>query len=250
MLLARVYTWTPNSSFLGRQTPNASPAKVGLGGVGARSSNDDTIRRHVATCLDRCSTAVPERRRWRAGRRRPGRAAGASAYVPVSPYRILDTRIGPASRNGSPPASPSRRRCPDVPAGSRAVVLNLTVDGPADAGFVTVYPDGDRRGPWRRRSTSTLPGSTIANLVTVPIGTGGAVDIYSLMSTDLVADVQGYYSRAASPGRAVHPARPDALARHPGADLEPLRRARCRRADRPGRRRDSPGCHPMPPPRR
>ncbi|HEX3090658.1 MAG TPA: hypothetical protein VHQ23_18535, partial [Ilumatobacteraceae bacterium] len=41
-------------------------------------------------------------------------------------------------------------------------------------------------------------GQTIANLVTVPIGTGGTVDVFSEQPADLIADVQGYYTPADS----------------------------------------------------
>ena len=120
---------------------------------------------------------------------------GASAYVPVSPYRILDTRIGQGFPRRVNAGQAFTLSLPGVPAGASAVVLNLTVDGPAAPGFVTVYPDGGR--PTLGLVDQRRPaGLTIANLVTVPIGTGGTVDIYSLMTTDLVADVQGYYMPA------------------------------------------------------
>lgn len=119
---------------------------------------------------------------------------GSSFYVPISPSRILDTR--------GPSGFPSARRVnageaftlalPGVPAGSSAVVLNLTVTNPADGGFVTVYPTGVAR-PTVSSINVDVVGETIANLVTVPIGVGGTVDIYSQLQTDLVADVQGYY---------------------------------------------------------
>ena len=65
----------------------------------------------------------------------------------------------------------------------------------AAPGFVTVYPTGVSR-PLASSINVDAAGLTIANLVTVPIGTGGTVDMYSLMTTDLVADVQGYYMPA------------------------------------------------------
>jgi hypothetical protein len=123
---------------------------------------------------------------------------GASAYVPVSPYRILDTRIGLGLPQRTSAGQNFTLTLTDVPAGSSAVVLNLTIDGPADASFeITVYPTGVDR-PNASSMNADAAGVTIANLVTVPIGSGGTVDIFSQMSTDLVADVQGYYTPAAS----------------------------------------------------
>jgi len=120
---------------------------------------------------------------------------GASAYVPVSPYRILDTRIGQGFPQRVTAGQTFTLTLTNVPAGSSAVVLNLTIDGPSDAGFVTVFPTGVDR-PLASSMNAYARGVTIANLVTVPIGTGGTVDIFSQMQTDLVADVQGYYTPA------------------------------------------------------
>jgi|GEM_PF-2375637 len=120
---------------------------------------------------------------------------GGSAYVPVSPYRILDTRIGQGFPRRVNAGAAFTLTLPGVPAGASAVVLNLTVDGPAAPGFVTVYPTGVQR-PLASSINVDAAGLTIANLVTVPVGTAGTVDMYPLMTTDLVADVQGYYMPA------------------------------------------------------
>jgi hypothetical protein len=120
---------------------------------------------------------------------------GASAYVPLTPYRILDTRIGQGFPRRVNAGEAFTLTLPGVPAGASAVVLNLTVDGSAAPGFVTVYPTGVTR-PLASSINVDAAGLTIANLVTVPIGTGGTIAMYSLMTTDLVADVQGYYMPA------------------------------------------------------
>jgi hypothetical protein len=123
--------------------------------------------------------------------------AGASAYVPVSPYRILDTRSGQGFGRRVIAGESFTLALAGVPAGASAVVLNVTADGSADAGFVTVYPTGVAR-PLASSINVDGPGQTIANLVTVAIGSGGSVDIFSQMTTDLIADVQGYYLPAVS----------------------------------------------------
>jgi PKD repeat protein len=127
-----------------------------------------------------------------------------SAFVPLSPDRVLDTRSG----TGAPKAKVG----PDgqvsltvataqdgVPAdGLRAVVLNVTVTNPTAASFLTVYPDGSDRP-----ATSNLnftAGQTVPNLVTVPVGADGKVDFYNHVGTvDVIADVQGYYRTATNP---------------------------------------------------
>ncbi|MEP7202135.1 MAG: hypothetical protein ABI894_05970 [Ilumatobacteraceae bacterium] len=117
---------------------------------------------------------------------------GASAYFPVAPNRILDTRVGQGFPQRVTAGATFTLALPGVPAGSSAVVLNLTIDAPAAPGFVTVYPTGTGR-PLASSINVDLPGQPIANLVTVPISASGTVDIFSVMATDLVADVEGYY---------------------------------------------------------
>ncbi|HEY7625806.1 MAG TPA: hypothetical protein VH761_02015, partial [Ilumatobacteraceae bacterium] len=128
--------------------------------------------------------------------------AGASVYVPVSPSRVLDTRVALGFARRVNAGESFSLGLPGVPAGASAVVLNLTIASSGDGGFVTVYPSGINR-PTASSINVDGAGQTIANLVTVPIGTGGKVDIFSLMATDLVADVQGYYvpAGAATAGR-------------------------------------------------
>ena len=122
---------------------------------------------------------------------------GASAYVPVSPYRILDTRAAQGFSRRTKAGEAFTLALSNVPQGASAVVLNMTIAGSGDGGFVTVYPSGVAR-PVASSINVDGAGQTIANLVTVPIGAGGSVDVYTQMSTDLVADVQGYYLPAAA----------------------------------------------------
>ena len=127
---------------------------------------------------------------------------GASAYVPVSPYRILDTRIGQGFPRRVNALESFTLALTNVPPEASAVVLNLTVTTPAGPGFVTVFPTGVAR-PNASSINVDVAGQTIANLVTVPVGAGDSVDIFSQPSADLVADVQGYYTPKdlAQPGR-------------------------------------------------
>jgi len=84
-----------------------------------------------------------------------------------------------------------------VPATASAAVLNITVTNTTEPGFVTVYPGG-----------GTLPlvsnlnftaAETVANLVTVPLSSAGIATIYnSAGSTDVIVDVEGYYTSTPS----------------------------------------------------
>ena len=91
-----------------------------------------------------------------------------------------------------------------VPAGAKAVTLNVTSTGSSAAGFVTVFPCGTSRP-----NTSNLnfaAGATVANAVTSRVGDGGAVCIYNSAPTHVIVDVNGYFATSASFG-AVNPAR-------------------------------------------
>jgi len=86
-----------------------------------------------------------------------------------------------------------------VPAtGVGAVVLNVTVTQPTAEGFVTAYPTGETAPV--ASNLSFGPGSTIANLVTVKVGSGGTVTLRNGApgTTHLIADVAGYYHAGAA----------------------------------------------------
>ncbi len=140
----------------------------------------------------------------------PGPAAVAAtagtpdgAYTSLSPARILDTRYA----KGVPTRTPVGEKKTitiqvagkgGVPSsGALAVVMNLTVTRPTSrSGYLTVWPAGKAR-PVVSSINWTTKGWTGANLVTVPLGAGGKVSIYnSAGSTDVIADVMGYYHDA------------------------------------------------------
>ncbi len=134
---------------------------------------------------------------------------GASAFTSVSPTRLADTRAG-AGAFGFTRLDASTIRVQvagraGVPANATAAVINVTAVGAEAAGFVTVFPSGTATPP-----TSSLnvdqPGQVIANLVTVPLGSDGAVQVYSNVPIELVVDVAGAYvpvGGAVSAGRLV-----------------------------------------------
>jgi Tol biopolymer transport system component len=81
--------------------------------------------------------------------------------------------------------------------GVSAVVMNVTAVEPTSFGYVQVAPT-----PVVPRATSNLntaPGRTIANLVVVPLGAAGSVDLFTTTPADLVADVVGYFTDTTAP---------------------------------------------------
>ena len=156
---------------------------------------------------------------------------GASAYTPISPTRLADTRPDYG-------ASGFTRLSPDVirvkvagragiPANATAAALNIVSEGAVTKGFATVFPSGTDIPP-----TSTLnvdlPGRTIANMTTVQLGVDGSVDIYANTTMNLIVDVAGAYTPVADDhiGRPSghHLRRRAAGARHPDTPARRWRR--------------------------
>jgi hypothetical protein len=128
----------------------------------------------------------------------------SSAYTPVNPQRLFDTR----SSRSTPLSSGEQLDVAvlghaGVPStGVTAVVLNLTSAGSTSPTFVTAWPAGQAR-PATSSLNVDIAGEEVANQVTVPVGAGGLVSFVSSGPTHLLADVSGYYSAApkASAGR-------------------------------------------------
>jgi hypothetical protein len=118
-------------------------------------------------------------------------------YVPLTPVRLLDTRSGigapaaPAAANSTTEVQVAGRG--GVVATAKAVALNVTVTEPQSPGFVTAYPCGQTRPT--TSNINYVAGQTIANLVVVQLPAGGKVCLFTSDETQLVADVNGYFSK-------------------------------------------------------
>jgi WD40-like Beta Propeller Repeat len=126
-------------------------------------------------------------------------------FVPLTPARILDTRpdqqIGFTGSKPGPDAVVQlqvlgRGGVPND-ADIKAVVLNVTAVDSTAGGFVTAWPAGKAR-PLASNLNVELAGQNRPNLVTVGVGTGGLVSLFTNGGTHLVADVAGYYTFAAN----------------------------------------------------
>ncbi|MFH9353455.1 right-handed parallel beta-helix repeat-containing protein [Kitasatospora sp. NPDC017646] len=124
-----------------------------------------------------------------------------SQYTAYGPKRLLDTREGTGAAK-VPAYGTARVKIAGnggIPADVTAVVLNVTVTNPETPGHITVHPDG---GP--RPTTSNInyeAGQTVPNLVTVPVGEGGYVDLYNNGGpADLIADITGYFTQSNASG--------------------------------------------------
>lgn len=117
-------------------------------------------------------------------------------FVSTTPTRVLDTR---RSLGASTPAGRGTVHLQILGAGSvptsgiSAVVMTLTATAATAPGYVSAYPDGSARPGTSNVNFGT--GTTVANLVIMPVGDDGKIALYngSAGSTFLVGDVTGYF---------------------------------------------------------
>ncbi|QMU74617.1 S8/S53 family peptidase [Streptacidiphilus sp. PB12-B1b] len=131
----------------------------------------------------------------------PAPATGPGTYHPVTPTRLLDTRT--ISGGSVVPASgmtgvqiEGNSKIAGIPStGVTAVVLNVTVTNTTGAGNLTAWGDNTTR-PKTSNLNWTAKGQTISNLVTVAVPGDGAIDFYTNSATSVIADIQGYFTKA------------------------------------------------------
>jgi len=136
-----------------------------------------------------------------------------STYHPLSPARILDTRIGlglPGTFRSHLARTFQVTGQGGVPSGAVAVTGNLTVTGQTAAGYLYLGPD-----PVNNPTSSTLNfplGDNRANGVTVALGASGTPGSLSITyvagpstaRTQVIFDVTGYFT-ADTTGATYHP---------------------------------------------
>ncbi|HJV09652.1 MAG TPA: right-handed parallel beta-helix repeat-containing protein [Acidimicrobiales bacterium] len=126
-------------------------------------------------------------------------------YHPLSPARILDTRIGlgaPVAKLGPGEAMTFQvTGRGGVPAsGVTAVTLNVAVTEPTTASWLSAWPAGTA---WPGAANlNFVAGQTVANSVVVKVGDGGRVSLLnSSGSTHVIADVVGWYGEGLAGAR-------------------------------------------------
>lgn len=128
-----------------------------------------------------------------------------SQYTAYGPKRLLDSRDGTglASAGRIPAYGTVKLKvggANGIPANATAAVLNVTVTGPAADGHITAYPDGGERPT--TSNVNYRAKQSVPNLVMVPVGDNGYVDLYNggWDTTDLIADITGYFTPTAAAG--------------------------------------------------
>ncbi|MBS0567594.1 MAG: hypothetical protein JSS59_09345 [Proteobacteria bacterium] len=126
-----------------------------------------------------------------------------SELTPLTPFRLLDTRGGGQTGDGSfagtgqlgPGAQIDLQVTgrDAIPANASAVVLNVTAVGPSTAGYLGVRPTGSALST--TSNVNFTAGATVPNLVVAAIGSNGRVSIFNSSGTsDVVVDVIGWFA--------------------------------------------------------
>ncbi len=124
------------------------------------------------------------------------RGAG-HAFQPISPTRVQDSRAGATVGPYETPWSGGMARdvvvtTGPIPKYASGVVLAVAATNATAGSHLTVWPAGTARP--LASSLNWMPGWTIANAVTAPVGTGGKVSVYNNAgSVDVVVDAAGWY---------------------------------------------------------
>ena len=125
-------------------------------------------------------------------------------FVPLTPCRVVDTRNPDGEFGGPPLQAGTYRNFPlpqgscNIPANAAAFSLNVTVVPPSGGtlGYLTIWPTGKTQP---LVSTMNSPdGRTKANAAIVPAGAGGSVSVYVTDTTNLVLDIDGYFTPVGS----------------------------------------------------
>ena len=120
-------------------------------------------------------------------------ATVGTAYHPVTPSRILDTRVDGGALGPGANLNLQVTGIAGVPADATAVVLNVTATDTTAQGYLTVYPAGG--APPLASNLNWTAGQTVANLAVVQVSSAGAITIHNASgSVQVVVDLQGYFA--------------------------------------------------------
>jgi hypothetical protein len=129
-------------------------------------------------------------------------AVSGLAYYPLTPCRVIDTRVlyrQPAGPFGPPSMGKGETRrfrfpvtpyCP-VPVAA-AYSVTITAAPPAALAYLTAWPGGS--GQPNVSSINSFVGRVLANSVIIPASADGSIDVFTFDATDFLIDINGYYA--------------------------------------------------------
>ncbi|MCW2494460.1 hypothetical protein [Jatrophihabitans sp.] len=130
-----------------------------------------------------------------------GTGTQAGGYAPVTPTRLVDTRIGkgarPLTAHGTLRLTAAGAH--SVPAGASTVVMTVAAATPANSGHLVAFADGTARPSVNELAFTK--GVTRTNLLMAPVAANGKVDLYNDSSgaLNLVVDIVGYVRTGSTP---------------------------------------------------
>ena len=142
----------------------------------------------------------------------PNSDVTALAFYPVTPCRLVDTRLATAPLGGPFLAAAVARTFPvlsgpcNLPATAQAYSMNFTAVPHGPLGFLTTWPAGQPQ-PLASTLNAHLGGIT-ANAAIVPAGSNGDISVFATDNSDLVIDVNGYFAPPAAGGLSLYPLTP------------------------------------------
>ena len=132
----------------------------------------------------------------------PFPSSGETVFHPVNPTRILDTRLSLGGHLGKiSSTAPLNLQVtgPTAPAGTTAVVFNVTVVAPTVSSFLTIWPTGAARPTFDNLSYTT--GQTVTTASTVRLSADGKMTIRPAAgSAHVLIDITGYYAASTAWG--------------------------------------------------
>ena len=125
-------------------------------------------------------------------------AQSALQFVPITPCRVVDTRntgnpiIGGTSQNFA--IQGSQGACNGIPPSAAAYSFNVAVVPQGALGYLTVWPAGETQPVVA--TLNSLDGRVKSNAAVVGAGSidGGAVSVFASNTTDVILDLDGYFT--------------------------------------------------------
>jgi hypothetical protein len=134
----------------------------------------------------------------------PNSSPTALAFFPVTPCRVVDTRLAAGPLGGPFIAGNAARTFPvlsgpcNLPATAKAYSMNFTAVPQGPLGFLTTWP-ADQPQPLVSTLNANLGGVT-ANSAIVPAAANGDISVFVSNPSDVVIDVNGYFAPPAAGG--------------------------------------------------
>ncbi len=133
----------------------------------------------------------------------PGVQSSGLQFIPVTPCRIIDTRLANGNFGGPAIAAGGTRMVPiplsacNIPATAQAYSLNATVVPIATLGYLSIWPAGQNQPVVS--TLNSYDGRVVANAAIVPAGTNGAINLFASDATHVILDINGYFAPASTP---------------------------------------------------